>query len=61
MDVKNFYLCAPMKRFECMKIPLSLFPPHVIDQYNLKDMAYKGCVWIDIRRSSYGLPQAGKL
>ena len=25
------------------------------------EKVYKGCIWIEIRRSIYGLPQAGKL
>ena len=61
LDIKNFYLCAPMKRYEYMKMPLSIFPPHVIQEYGLKEKAYKGYVWIEVRRSIYGLPQAGKL
>ncbi len=27
LDIKNFYLTAPLNRFEYMKMPLSLFPP----------------------------------
>ena len=42
-------------------MPLSIFPPHVVDEYNLNDKAYKGYIWIEVRRSIYGLPQAGKL
>eukprot|EP00978_Attheya_sp_CCMP212_P012262 scaffold30472_cov37-Attheya_sp.AAC.1 len=61
MDIKNFYLCAPMDRSEYMKMPLSIFPQHVIDQYKLHDLVYKGYIWIEIKRSIYGLPQAGKL
>ncbi len=26
LDIKNFYLMAPLNRFEYMKMPLSLFP-----------------------------------
>ena len=61
LDIKNFYLCAPMERNEYMKMPIGIFPQHVIEQYNLMQKVYKGCIWIEIRRSMYGLPQAGKL
>ena len=44
-----------------MKMPISIFPQHVIKEYNLLENFYKGCVWIEIRRSIYGLPQSVKL
>jgi hypothetical protein len=61
LDIKNFYLCAPMDRYEFMKMPITIFPQHVIDQYDLMSKVHKGYVWIEVRRSIYGLPQAGKL
>ena len=50
-----------MDRYEYMKIPISVFLQHVIEEYNLLEKFHKGCVWIEIRRSIYGLPQSGKL
>ena len=50
-----------MNRYEYMKMPISIFPQHVIKEYNLLKKLYKGCVWIEIRRSIYRLPQSGKL
>ena len=44
-----------------MKMPITVFPQHVKEEYNLLGKVYKGCVWIEIRRSIYGLPQSGKL
>ena len=41
-----------------MKMPLSIFPQHVKDQYNLDNMAYQGYVWLETRAAIYGLPQA---
>eukprot|EP00978_Attheya_sp_CCMP212_P010663 scaffold25948_cov32-Attheya_sp.AAC.1 len=62
MDIKNFYLCCPLDRSEFMKMPITIFPQHIIDQYHLMDLVYKGYIWIEIKRSIiYGLPQAGKL
>ena len=56
LDIKCFYLCAPMNRYEYIKMPISIFPQHVIEEYNQLEKVYKGCVWIKTRRSIYGLP-----
>eukprot|EP00978_Attheya_sp_CCMP212_P039595 scaffold207401_cov39-Attheya_sp.AAC.1 len=61
MDIKNFYLCCYLDRSEYMKMPITIFPQHIIDQYQLMGLVYKGYIWIEIKRSIYGLPQAGKL
>ena len=42
-------------------MPINIFPQHVIKEYNLLEKVYKGCVWIKIRRSIYGIPQSEKL
>ena len=61
LDIANFYLGTPLDRYEYMKIPLSIFPQHTKDQYDLNNMAYQGCVWLEIRKTIYGLEQAGIL
>ena len=58
LDIANFYLGTPLDRYEYMKMPLSIFPQHVKDQYNLDNMAYQGYVWLETRAAIYGLPQA---
>ena len=50
-----------MDRYEYMNMPIGIFPQHVIEKYHLTEKVYKGCIWIEICRSIYGLPQAGKL
>ena len=60
-DISSFYLGTPLDRYEYMKIPLHVFPAHVKNQYNLDERAYKGQVYLEIRRSIWGLPQAGIL
>ena len=35
IDIKNFYLGTPLDRFEYMRIPLTIFPDHVTQQYQL--------------------------
>ena len=44
-----------------MKLPLSVFPKHIKQQYDLDIKSKKGYVYVEIKRSIYGLPQAGKL
>ena len=56
-----FYLTAALEYFEYMKIPLELFPEWTQEQYNLKELALEGWVYIEMRRTVWGLPQAGIL
>ena len=61
LDIANVYLGTPLDRYKYMKMPLDIFPQHIKEQYNLNNMAYKGYVWLEIRKAIYGLPQAGIL
>ena len=61
IDAKTFYLCAPIDRYEYMIMKLTDLPEHVQQQYNLQYHAKNGYVYLEIPRSIYGLPQAGKL
>ena len=61
LDIANFYLVTPLDRYEYMKMPLDIFPQHIKEQYDLDNMTYKGYVWLEIRKTIYGLPQAGIL
>ena len=61
IDIKDFYLNNKMKRFEYMKIPMSMLPDDIIGQYNLKDIEVNGYVYVEIRKGMYGLPQAGRI
>jgi hypothetical protein len=49
LDIKNFYLTAPLDRYEYMKMPLSLFPSWTKEQYNLDKLAKKGFVYLEMR------------
>jgi hypothetical protein len=60
MDIKNFYLCMPMSRYEYMRLKLLDMPENVIEQYKLLNIATPdGYVYCKIRQGMYGLPQAG--
>jgi hypothetical protein len=61
LDIKNFYLTAPLDRFEYMKMPLSLFPSWTKEQYNLDRLAKKGFIYLEMHRAVWGLPQASIL
>ena len=50
-----------MEECEDMRMPMKLFSKHIIQQYNLRKHAKNGCVYIEIRKATYGLPQSGRL
>jgi hypothetical protein len=61
LDIKIFYLTAKLDYFEYMRMPLTLFPEWIKQQYNLNQLAYEGYVHLEMRRAVWGLPQAGIL
>jgi hypothetical protein len=61
LDIKNFYLSAPLDRYEYMKIPIGLFPPWIIGQYNLLHHVHNGYIYLEMRCAVWGLLQAGIL
>jgi hypothetical protein len=62
IDLANFYLNTPMPNPKYMRLQLNIIPEEVIVAYNLRELATpKGCVYIEICKGMYGLPQAGIL
>ena len=62
LDIKNFYLNTPLKRYEYLKFKLTNFQGDVSKQYILRDKATSEVfVYIVVRKGMYGLPQAGLL
>lgn len=61
LDLKDFYLNTEMKRYEYMRMPITLIPKEIIDQYNLLPLVHDGYIYMEIRKGMYGLPQAGIL
>ena len=41
LDISNFYLMAPLDRYEYVHLELSNFPDNVIEQYKLHDITTK--------------------
>ena len=50
-----------MTQYEYMRIPLQMLPTAIIKQYNLTPLIHHNCVYVEIRKGMYGLPQAYKL
>ena len=50
-----------MDSYKCMKIPISLFLEHIIQQYYFRSKVNNGFIYLEIRRRIYGLPQADML
>jgi hypothetical protein len=61
LDIKNFYLLAPLDQYDYMKIPIGPFPPWIIEQYNLLHHVHNGYIYLEIHHAVLGLPQAGIL
>jgi hypothetical protein len=61
LNIKNFYLTAPLDCYEYMKIPLNIFPEWIIKQYDLSKHALNGFIYLEMRHVVWGLPQAGIL
>ncbi len=59
LDIKNFYLSAPLDRYKYMKMPVALFPEWIRTHYNLDKHALNDFVYLDMCRAVWGLPQAG--
>ncbi len=60
VDIKDFYLCMLMKRFEYMRLKITDIPEEIIREYGLKALATSdGYVYREIQKGMYGIPQAG--
>jgi hypothetical protein len=35
MDIKKYYLCTPLARYEYIRIPVSMVPDNIMNEYNL--------------------------
>ncbi len=60
LDIKDFYLNMPMKRYEYMHLKLADIPEEIIEEYKLHEIVTDDSyVYCEIRKGMYGLPQAG--
>ena len=57
IDIKNFYLATPMKRYEYLKLKLCNIPEEIIREYRLRSIAMQDdSVYIKVLKRMYGLP-----
>ncbi len=61
LNIKNFYLRVALEYFEYSRMPLSLFPAWIIEQYGMEKHALNGYIHLEMRQAVWGLPQAGIL
>jgi hypothetical protein len=60
IDIKNFFLCTPMKRYKYMQFKLSDMLDDIFAYYHLCHIATPNWyVYCNIRQGMYGLPQVG--
>ncbi len=58
LNLKKIYLSVPLDQYEYMRIPLELFPPWVIAQYDQLTKVHRGHIYLEMQRAVWGLPQA---
>ena len=51
LDIQDFYLNTPMKRYEYMRLKITDIPVEIIKEY--------GFIYTEIQKGMHGLPQAG--
>ena len=61
IDIKNFYLNTPLACLEYIKIPAKYIPDNIIEAYDLQDKIHEGFIYVEIRKSMYGLPHSGNV
>ena len=61
IDIKHFYICTPLDRYEYMHIPLVIIPDEIIKKYNLPPSINMDECTMKLKKGMYGLPQAGIL
>jgi hypothetical protein len=63
MDRKNYYLRTPLERYEYVRIPISMVPDKIMDEYNLHALVHNGYLYlyVEVREGMHGLQQAGIL
>jgi hypothetical protein len=60
INIKDFYLNTPMKRYEYMQLKISEIQDKIIKKYKLNEIVTAdGYIYCKIQKRMYGLPQAG--
>jgi hypothetical protein len=48
MDRKSYYLGTPLDRYEYARIPVSMVPNKIMDEYNLYALVQKGHLYVEV-------------
>jgi hypothetical protein len=59
LDIKDFYLAAPMERPEYIRVKASIVLPEILDAYDLHHYVEDGYILFQVDRCMYGFAQAG--
>jgi hypothetical protein len=59
LDIKDFYLCMPMKRFEYMRLKITNIPEEITTEYGLQVLVIDGYVYFEVKKGMCGLLQSG--
>ena len=60
-DIHNFYYGTPLDHYKYLRVQLSQVPEEIIQQYNPRNLAHDGWVYIEVRKGMAGLKQARKV
>ena len=60
-DIKGFYYGTPLQQYEYVCMALADIPDKIFQQYNIRDLATNGWVYIEMCKGMPGLKQAGKI
>ena len=61
LDVKDFYLGTILPNIEYIRIPVSIIPDKIMQDYQLQDLIHDEYLYTEVSKGMYGLPQAGRI
>ena len=61
IEINIFYLGTPLTRYNYLHISITFITDEIIQQYILLPIGRNGFIYLEICKSVYGLPQAGRL
>ena len=56
INISDFYLNTPLTRFEYVKLKMNDIPDEIKAKYKLHNKAIDGHVYVEVRKTIYGLP-----
>ena len=60
INIKNFYLNTPLKRYEYFRLQIANLPDDIVKHYKLgENVTNDGFVYVEIQRGMYDMPYSG--